>query len=64
MTLRDDITNIARIANAVPITLYSRVTIVIVIVNIVVLNCQKCNECLRCQVSGHKSLESNFEGVL
>ena len=27
-----------------------------VIVNIVVLNCQKCNQCLKCQVSGHKSL--------
>ena len=25
-------------------------------VNIVVLNCQKCNQCLKCQVSGHKSL--------
>ena len=28
-----------------------------VIVNIVVLNCQTCNQCLKCQVSGHKSLE-------
>ena len=27
-----------------------------VIVDIVVLNCQKCNQCLICQVSGHKSL--------
>ena len=34
------IENIARIANAVPVTLYSRVT---VNVEIVVLNCQKCN---------------------
>ena len=24
--------------------------------NIVVFNCQKCNQCLKCQVSGHKSL--------
>ena len=40
--------NIARIANAVPVTLYSRVT---VNVQIVVLNCQKCNQCLK----GHKS---------
>ena len=31
--------NIARIANAVPVTLYSRVTTPNVIVNIVVLNC-------------------------
>ena len=27
-----------------------------VIVNIIVLNCQKCNQCHKCQVSGHKSL--------
>ena len=27
-----------------------------VIGNIVVLNCQQCNQCLKCQVSGHKSL--------
>ena len=27
-----------------------------VIVNVIVLNCQKCNQCLKCQVSGHKSL--------
>ena len=27
-----------------------------VIVNIVVLNCQKCNQCHKCQVSGHKFL--------
>ena len=37
-----------RIANAVPATLYSKVKL---IVNIVVLNC---NQCLQCQVSGHK----------
>ena len=30
-------------------------------VNIVVLNCQKCNQCLKCQVSGHKSLGLLFE---
>ena len=42
--------NIARIANAVPVTLYSRVT---VNVESVVLNCQKSNQCLK----GHKSLE-------
>ena len=35
-----------------------------VIVNIVVLNCQKCNQCLKCQVSGRKSLALHFEGVL
>ena len=35
-----------------------------VIVNIVVLNCQKCNQCLKCQVSGQNSLGSLFEGVL
>ena len=40
--------NIARIANAVPFTLYSRVTMND---EIVVLNCQKCNQCL----TGHKS---------
>ena len=34
-----------------------------VIVNIVVLNCQKCNQCLKCQVSGHKSQGLLFEGV-
>ena len=49
--------NIARIVNAVPVTLYSRVT---VNVEIVVLNCQKCNQCLK----GHKSLGLFFEGVL
>ena len=49
--------NIARIANAVPVTLYSRVTMN---VEIVVLNCQKCNQCLK----GHKSLGLVFEGVL
>ena len=41
--------NITRIGNAVPITLYSRVA---VNDEIVVLNCQKCNQCLKC----HKSL--------
>ena len=35
-----------------------------VIVNIVVLNCQKCNQCLKCQVSGHNSLRLLFEGGL
>ena len=30
-------------------------------VNIVVLNCQKCNQCFNCQVSGHKSLGLLFE---
>ena len=30
-------------------------------VNIVVLNCQKWNQCLKCQVSGHKSLGLLFE---
>ena len=49
--------NIARIAKAVPVTLYSRVT---VNVEIVVLNCQKCNQCLE----GRKSLGMFFEGVL
>ena len=49
--------NIARIANAVPVTLHLRVT---VNVEIVVLNCQKCNQCLK----GHKSLGLFFEGVL
>ena len=49
------IQNIARIANAVPVTLYSRVT---VNVEIGVLNCQKCNQCLK----GHKSLGLFFEG--
>ena len=33
-------------------------------VNIVVLNCQKWNQCLKCQVSGHRSLGLFFEGVL
>ena len=33
-----------------------------VIVNIVVFNCQKCNQCIKCQVSGHKSPGSeNFQ---
>ena len=49
--------NIARIANAVPVTLYSRVTLN---VEIVVLSCQKCNQCLK----GHKSLRAPFECVL
>ena len=40
--------NIARIANAVPVTLYSRVT---VNVDIVVLNCRKCNQSLKCHNS-------------
>ena len=26
-------------------------------VSIVVLNCQKCNQCLKCQVSGHKNFQ-------
>ena len=33
-------------------------------VNIVVLNCQKCNLCLKCQFSGHKSLGLLFVGVI
>ena len=53
----NDTKNIARIANAVPVTLYSRVTMN---VEIVVLNCQKCNQCLKC----HKSFGLVFEGVL
>ena len=48
------VSNIARIANAVPVTLYSRVT---VNVEIVVLNCQKCNQCLK----GHNSLGLFFD---
>ena len=28
-----------------------------VIVHIVVLNCQKCNQCLKCHVSGHKKFQ-------
>ena len=28
-----------------------------IIVHIVVLNCQKCNQCLKCQVSGHKNFQ-------
>ena len=35
-----------------------------VIVNIVVLNCQKNNQCLKSQVSGHKYRGLPFEGVL
>ena len=38
--------NIARIANAVSVTLYSRVTVNL---QIVVINCQKCNQCLKGQ---------------
>ena len=52
-----DSENIARIANAVPVTLYSRVTLN---VKIVVLNCQKCNHCLK----GHKSQGLSFEDIL
>ena len=33
-------------------------------VNIVVLNCQIWNQCLKCQVSGHRSLGLLFEGIL
>ena len=33
-------------------------------VDIVILNCQKCNQYLKCQVSGHKSLGLLFEGFL
>ena len=51
------IINIERIANAVPVTLFKGHNI---IVNIVVSNCQKCNQCLRCQVSGHKKLSKNL----
>ena len=32
-------------------------------VNIVVLNCQKWNQCLKCQVSGHKFLGLLFDSV-
>ena len=49
--------NIARIANVVPVTLYSRVT---VNVESVVLNCQKYNQCLKC----HKSQGLFFEDFL
>ena len=35
-----------------------------VIVHIDVHNCQKCNQCLKCQVSGHKCLGLIFESVL
>ena len=41
---KNSMKNIARIAYAVPVTLYSRVT---VNVEIIVLNCQKCNQCLK-----------------
>ena len=50
-------TNIARIANAVPFTLYSRATMND---EIVVLNCQKCYQCL----TGHKFLGIFFQSVL
>ena len=43
--------NIARIANAVPFTLYSRVTMND---EIVVLNCQKYNQCLTYHKSSKK----------
>ena len=33
-------------------------------VKIVVPNCQKCYQCLKCQVSGHKYRGLPFEGVL
>ena len=49
--------NIARIANAVPANFFSRVT---GNVEIVVLNCQKCNQCYK----GHKSVGLPFKGVL
>ena len=49
--------NIARIANAVPVTLYSRVTVNL---ESVVLDCQKYNQCLK----GHKSLGLFFQAVL
>ena len=54
--------NIARITNAVPChSLFKGHN---VIVDIVVHNCQKCNQCLKCQVSGHKSLGLLSEGAL
>ena len=36
-----------------------------VIVHIVVLNCQKCNQCLKSQVSGHKNFQKakNFQTI-
>ena len=46
--------NIARIANAVPVTLYSRVTMN---VELVALNCLNC-------LKSHKSQRWLFEGVL
>ena len=62
MTLQSKgMANITRIANAVPVTLYSRVT---VNADIVILNCQKCNQCLKCQVSGQESQEPLFVGVI
>ena len=51
------IQNIARIANAVPVTLYSRVTMN---AESFVPNCHKCNQCLK----GHKYLGLLFEGFL
>ena len=42
--------------NSVAVTLYSRVTMN---VDIVILNCQKCNQCLK----GHRSLGLLFWGV-
>ena len=35
-----------------------------VYVKIVVPNCQKCYQCLKCRVSGHKNRGLPFEGVL
>ena len=32
-----------------------------VIVHIVVLNCQKCNQCLKCQVSGHNNFQKIWQ---
>ena len=34
-----------------------------VIVNNVVLNCQQCNQCLKCQVSGHK-ISKNLTSIV
>ena len=54
--------NIARITSAVPChSLFKGHN---VIVDIVVLNCQKCIQCHKCQVSGHKYRGLPFEGVL
>ena len=54
--------NIARIANAVPCHSFFKGHNVIV--NTFVHNCQKCNQCLKCQVSGHKSSQSLFANSL